>query len=74
MIRDDTLKDVILQIRNAGINDEKQQLKKKLPAILFGGGFFIRISLKDASNLICLDFDKIQNLNRWKRKIERARK
>jgi len=65
VIKDDTLAEHINLIRQTDDNDERQKLKKKLPAILFGGTFKNRKDLEQPSNLICIDFDHVKNLSRY---------
>src|SRR5690606_37811102 len=53
------LKPVIDRIRAAETKEEKDELKKTLPLVTFGGVFSERkaSALKQYSRLICLDFD-----------------
>ncbi len=64
-IRNGEYKDEILRIRQTQDPVERRELKKKLPIIIWGGTFDGgRKKLKDASNLICLDFDHVENLQK----------
>jgi KaiC/GvpD/RAD55 family RecA-like ATPase len=64
-IRDGTYEEPISKIRQTSDPGEKRELKKLLPAIIFGGLFNNgRKELQEASNLICLDFDHIEDVRR----------
>jgi hypothetical protein len=64
-IRDGAYADLIIKIRQTNDSDAKRELKKQLPSILFGGTFNgTRKNLHEASNLICLDFDHVDNLDK----------
>jgi len=58
-IKNGTSKELVKNIRNENNKSERQELKKKLPAICFSGKFTKRndASLIQHSGLICLDFD-----------------
>ena len=58
-IKNGTSKELVKNIRNENNKSERQELKKKLPAICFSGKFTKRndASLLQHSGLICLDFD-----------------
>ncbi|MCK4818852.1 PriCT-2 domain-containing protein, partial [bacterium] len=45
--------------------DERKILKQKLPAIMFGGKFKNRRDLEESSNIICIDFDHVENISRY---------
>ncbi len=59
-IKDGRWKNLIEQIRNSN-KDEREVLKRSLPAALFAGRFSYRRidSFQEPSNLIVIDFDKI---------------
>jgi len=63
-IRNGEYKDSILKIRQTDDPEERRRLKMKLPSIGFGGTFNDRKNLKEASNLICLDFDHVKDLEK----------
>jgi KaiC/GvpD/RAD55 family RecA-like ATPase len=64
-IRNGEYKDLVAQIRQTDDPDKKRDLKKQLPAILFGATFSdSRKTVKEASNLICLDFDHVENIEK----------
>ena len=64
-IRNGEFKDPILKIRQTKDKEERRKLKQLLPSILFGATFNgARNSIKEASNLICLDFDHVADLER----------
>jgi RecA-family ATPase len=65
IIRDGTFADTISSIRQTEDREERTKLKKLLPAILFGGKFKARKELVESSNLICIDFDHIENISRY---------
>jgi hypothetical protein len=58
-IKEGATKDLVKKIRTESNKEERQELKKKLPAICFSGIFTKRTdkSLSKHSGLICLDFD-----------------
>ena len=58
-IKNGTSKELVKNIRNENNKSERQELKKKLPAVCFSGKFTKRndASLLQHSGLICLDFD-----------------
>jgi hypothetical protein len=58
-IRDGASKDIVKAIRHEKSKSDRNELKKKLPAICFSGTFKKRAdnSLIQHSGLICLDFD-----------------
>ena len=58
-IKNGTSKELVKNIRSEKNKSERQELKKKLPAICFSGKFTKRndASLLEHSGLICLDFD-----------------
>ena len=58
-IKDGTSKELVKSIRIEKNKAERQELKKRLPAICFSGKFNKRndSSLIEHSGLICLDFD-----------------
>jgi len=61
-IKDGNSKGIVGNIRDAKIDQEYQNLKKRLPSICFSGRFSKRSSesLLEHSGLICLDVDKIE--------------
>jgi hypothetical protein len=64
-IRNGEFKDPILKIRQTDDLEEKRKLKMLLPSIIFGATFNGgRKNIKEASNLICLDFDHVDDLER----------
>ncbi len=58
-IRDGASKEIVKRIRNEKNKNERNEIKKLLPAICFSGTFKKRLdnSLVEHSGLICLDFD-----------------
>lgn len=58
-IKNGASKELVKRIRTEGDKTERNELKKKLPAICFSGMFIKRTdhSLTQHSGLICLDFD-----------------
>jgi hypothetical protein len=52
-------KEIVKKIRSTKNKEERNELKKQLPAICFSGKFTKRndASLTEHSGLICLDFD-----------------
>lgn len=71
-IRNGAYKEEILQIRQTKDSVKKRELKQRLPVISFGATFNNnnRKDVKEASNLICLDFDHVDNLEK---KLKRLR-
>lgn len=64
-IGDGTFSEEITEIRKTKDDEKRRKLKLKLPAIAFGGTFKdSRKKLLSASNLICIDFDHLDNLER----------
>ena len=64
-IKNGTYKDHINNIRNTNDPNLKSDLKKELPAIMFGGTFLEdRFTPSKVSRLLCIDFDRVQNLER----------
>lgn len=65
VIRGNEFADTISLIRQTEDPKKRSELKKSLPAILFGGKFGnTRKHLEEASNLICIDFDHVENISR----------
>jgi len=64
-IRKGDFKEEISLIRKTADNKERQKLKQKLPAILFGGTFKNRKDLEEPSDLICIDYDHVKNMHRF---------
>src|SRR5690348_480557 len=64
-------KDLINQIRTTQDEEARNELKKRLPAVLFGGRFSERraSALLEYSRLICLDFDKIECIEDRKQEL-----
>jgi hypothetical protein len=62
---------LVEDIRSTSDKEEKQELKKQLPCILFAGTFQKRNkdSLVDSSGYMILDFDKVENLEAKKHEI-----
>ena len=56
-------------IRKSKSKAEKEQFKRNLPAVTFGGEFKGRTELVKASGLACLDFDKVKDLNSYIRAL-----
>lgn len=63
-------KGLIEGIRETEDQARKDNLKRKLPAVTFGGNFRDRSNLIQASGLACLDFDKVQDLKFLKNQLE----
>ena len=64
-IKNGTYREQIEEIRNTDDPNLKRDLKKELPAIMFGGTFKNdRQTLSEASRLICIDFDHVEDLKR----------
>lgn len=63
-IKNGASKDLILGIRAAKDENEKNALKQNLPAVTFGGLFEDRTTLLKPSGFACLDFDKVNDLDR----------
>ncbi|MDG1949877.1 MAG: BT4734/BF3469 family protein, partial [bacterium] len=70
-IRTGHSKDLIEGLRKIPITDEHKEersdLKKKLPAYSFSGKFKWRANdaIQESAGLICLDFDHIENYDKW---------
>jgi hypothetical protein len=64
-IRDGKIKGLVESIRNESNRTHQQELKKCLPCVLFSGVFTERSdnALTEHSGLICLDFDKFDNVD-----------
>lgn len=62
------LKPIIEKIRASETKEERDELKKTLPLVTFGGVFTERraSALKEYSRLICLDFDDVDNIEDFK--------
>jgi hypothetical protein len=65
-------KDLIKELRNAKTKSEKDILKKKLPAVTFGGTFESRSKdgLKEASGFMCIDFDNLEDPKEFRWELE----
>jgi hypothetical protein len=67
-----TYKDLVNKIRSTDDPDQKKELKKKLPAIMFGATFENnRFTPLKVSRLVCIDFDHVEELNKitWRLKF-----
>jgi hypothetical protein len=68
-----TLKPIIDKIRSTESKEERDELKKTLPLVTFGGVFSERkaSALKEYSHLICLDFDDLgENLETFREQLK----
>lgn len=69
MIKEDT--PLFQKIRAEKTKERKNELKKKLSYVTFGGTFSKRAkeNLKESSGLACLDFDDVENLETLKQQL-----
>lgn len=61
VIKSGRYKDLVERIRTSHTKEEKEKYKRNLPAVTFGGKFSGRTQLVKASQLACLDFDKVNS-------------
>src|SRR5687768_10508903 len=68
---DGSVKQIIEQIRTTPDKEAREELKKTLPLVTFGGKFTERraSALVEYSNIICLDFDEIECLEDMKTEL-----
>lgn len=72
LVKSETYKEQIEKVRLASNKTEKNNLKKKLDSVVFGVSFYKKrhsSDIKDATGLICLDFDDVKNLEEVKRNL-----
>ena len=62
-IRNGSSKDKVMDVRNSSNKEERNEKKKKLPAICFSGTFSRRSdnAIIEHSGFICIDFDGFKN-------------
>ena len=70
-IKNGKSKDLCEKIRNEIDKTKRDALKQQLPAICFSGTFRLRSdnAIIDHSGFICLDFDKLENVQGFKDSI-----
>lgn len=71
-IKEGKSKNLVELVRNARSKDEANEFKKKLPSVCFSGKFGKNRKdeeLESHSNLICLDFDNVDDVDRKKEEL-----
>lgn len=65
-------KDLVARIRTETSKEIRDELKKKLPVILFGGKFSVRKAsgLLEYSRVICLDFDDVLDIETLSKELK----